>query len=250
MAYEATWRKPVIHKDRILTDSNPNMKNEVFLPSSQDQNQVLIESQFRCIDFNEYPFQMKILCSMECNKIDYCSAFCIVESKCRITNFWISPQDGPQDSDHVTCYSQRRPGNLILGATATSSNANGYKHPSLLTKGIFNYLWSTTVARIAGGSNFYMLFEFPSEVRVKTVSIRTGGNPDYLPSAQTEIRLGSSMPGGPTDFSQLKLIGTFDNPSKLELRTFTVNPVKKVKFLAVLEKDGSPFDILFLEVFQ
>ena len=94
-----------------------------------------------------------------------------------------------------------------------------------------------------------MLFEFPSEVWVKTVVIHTGGKASTLPSAQTEIRLGSSMPGGPTDFTQLELIGTFDDPEPREWRTFTVNPPKKIKFLAILETDGTQLGIAFLEIF-
>ena len=83
-----------------------------------------------------------------------------------------------------------------------------------------------------------MLFEFQSEMSVKTVTFRIGGSGKFHPSDQTEIRLGSSMPGGPTDFSQLKLLGTFDNPiNNDELRTFTVKPPMKPKFLAILETD-------------
>ena len=186
---------------------------------------------------------MKFFCSMECNKENFCRAFCILESECRLTNFDISPQDGPEDSDHVTCYSKRRPGNHIIGATTTSSAYS--LSPSVLTKGIYNHFGPTTIAKLESGPNPYMLFEFPSEVWVKTILIRIGSN--AFPSAQTEIRLGSSMPGGPTDFSQLELIGTFDNPQRVEHRTFTVDPPKKAKFLAILETDGTSLLLHFLE---
>ena len=68
-----------------------------------------------------------------------------------------------------------------------------------------------------------------------------------FPSDQTEIRLGTSMPGGPTDFSQFELLGTSDDPEPSEWRTFSVTPPKKVKFLAILQTGGTKFEIAFLE---
>ena len=188
---------------------------------------------------------MNFLCSMECNKKDFCSSWCIVGSECRLTNFLISPQDGPQDSDHLICYSNRRPGNHILKATVSSSDS--LRPPSLLTKGIFNLYWQTTSSLLSEGLNPYVLFEFPSEIWVKTVHFLIGIDSNGHPSAQTELRLGSSMPG-PIDFSQLELIGTFDNPQRGEHRTFTVDPPKRAKFLAILETDGTMLEIRFLEV--
>ena len=93
-----------------------------------------------------------------------------------------------------------------------------------------------------------MLFEFPSEVLVKKVKVNLGGYAPSLPSAQTEIRLGSSMPNGPTDFSQLELIGTYNNASKNGHRTYSVSPANKAKFLAILETDGTDLEIIFIEV--
>ena len=46
-----------------------------------------------------------------------------------------------------------------------------------------------------------MLFEFPL---IKTISFLIGNSAANFPYDQTELRLGSSMPGGPTDFSQLE----------------------------------------------
>ena len=42
LASEAMWRKAVVHKDRILTNFNAKGVNVVFLPESQDQNQVFV----------------------------------------------------------------------------------------------------------------------------------------------------------------------------------------------------------------
>ena len=52
------------------------------------------------------------------------------------------------------------------------------------------------------------------------------GSPSLIPSDQTEIRIGTTMPAGPTDFSQLELVGTFDNPQAFEMRVIEVNPPK------------------------
>ena len=145
---------------------------------------------------------MNFICSTECNRRDFCSAWCIVDSECRLTNFIISPQDGPEDSDHVTCYSNRRPGNYILRATVTHSKVD--RPFSVITKGIYTHYWQTTTPALKSGPNPYVLFEFFSEVNVKTLNFLIGNN--HFPSDQTEIRIGSSMPGGPTDFSQLELI--------------------------------------------
>ena len=194
---------------------------------------------------------MKLVCSVECSKRDFCSAWCIAGSECRLTNFAISPQDRPKDSDHLICYSQRRHGNHIVKAIATSSNTDpNYRHPSVLTRGIYNFAWRITTALLESGSNPYMLFEFPSEVSIKTVTFHLGGNTKNHPSAQTEIRIGSSMPGGLTDFSQLELFETIDNPVEYEWRTYTADPPKKAKFLAFLETDGTNLEIAFLEVFS
>ena len=245
MAYEATWRKAIVHKDRILTD--PKGTNIVFLPLTQDRTQVLMKSHF-LYKLNKYQLQMSFLCSMECNKKDSCSAWCIVDSECRLTNFYISPQDGPEDSDHVTCYSRKRFGNHIVQATASSSDYS--KSPSALTKGIFNFNWGNTVSQLRSGENSYMKFEFRSEIWVKTIRIAISSGEENMPNDQTEIRLGSSMPGGPTDFSQLELIGTFDDPQSQEWRTFTVDPRKKAKFFVILQKDETNLEIKFLEVFS
>ena len=193
---------------------------------------------------------MNFICSLECNKRDFCSAWCIVESECRLTNFIISPQDGPEDSDHVTCYSNRRPGNHIVKATTTSSNTDNFRNPSVLTRGIYNFDRTTTTASLNPDPNPYMLFEFPSEVSIKTLSFLNGINAATVPSDQTEIRLGSSMPGGPTDFSKLELLRTFDqNLQPNEWVTYTVDPPKKAKFLALLETDGTRLALKFIEVF-
>ena len=86
-------------------------------------------------------FQINFLCSMECNRKDFCEAYCIVDYECRLTNFVISPQSGPNDLDHVTCYSKRRSGNHILRAKAATSNPVGNtRHPLFLTKGIFSIM--------------------------------------------------------------------------------------------------------------
>ena len=77
----------------------------------------------------------------------------IVDSKCSLAVFRISPQDRPEDSDHMTCYTKRRGENHILKATATSSDFSA--SPSVLTKGIFNLDYSTTAAYLKGGSNPY-----------------------------------------------------------------------------------------------
>ena len=180
---------------------------------------------------------MNFFSSMECNKRGkQCRAWCIVNSECRITKFLISPLDGPQDSDHVTCYTNQRLGNQILKATATSS-AYDTSPPSILTKGIFNADYATTAFNLRSGANPYILFEFPSEILVRAVIISIAGDVTIHPSSQTEIRIGSSMPGGPTDFSQLELVGTFDDPRKWEWRVFNPKPPKKIKYLAILETD-------------
>ena len=166
---------------------------------------------------------------MECGRRDSCGAWCIVESK-MTTNFIVSPQDRP-DTDTIECFTNRRPGNHILKATATSSPVSERKSASYLTQGIYNYDHLTTTCRLVEGSNpVYMLFTFDEEVLIRTIQMKmTDYYPD-LPSSQTEILIGTSMPGGPTDFSQLKLVGTLDNAKVLEWRTFTVNPPKQAKF--------------------
>ena len=195
--------------------------------------------------------QIKFWCSMECNGIDYCSAWCLVEDEsiCLVTNFVISPQEGPE-SDQI-CYTNRKAGNHILKATATQSRTHYDRPASVLTKGIFNYDFWTTITVLDLDPNPFMLFEFQSEVLVRVIQIRLTGNPGEHPSDQTEIRLGSSMPAGPTDFSQLELIGmTFDNPRNYEFRTFHVDPPVKAKFLGILETDGTRLGFTFIEVFS
>ena len=108
--------------------------------------------------------------------------------------------------------------------------------------------YQTTMTTLVAGSNPYMLFEFDAEVLVRIVKLKLLFYDDEYPSAETEIRLGSSM-SGPTDFSQLELIGTFDNPQPYEMRMFTVEPPRMAKFLAILEKDGTDLSFTFIEVF-
>ena len=190
------------------------------------------------------------MCSIECNEKDFCDAWCIVESECMLTNFVISPQDGPDTEDTITCYTNRRPGNLMLRATASNSATSEGRNAVVLTRGIHNFHWAKSTAFVLADSLPYMLFEWNDQVLIKTIRIKLTQSSESMPSDQAEIRLGSSMPGGPTDFSQLELIGTFDNPQPSEWRTFTVDPTKKVKFLAILETDGTSLEIQFLEVFS
>ena len=194
---------------------------------------------------------MEFVCAMQCNRQDFCDAWCIVESECYMTNFYISPQDGPDDSSHIQCYTNRRTGNHILKATATGSKTRNNRFPSLLTKGIQNYNFKTTTSHIDKGLNPFMLFEFPSEILVRTINILIEDGKAGASSDKTEVRLGSTMPG-PTDFSQLDSVGTLpDPPTKFyEMRTITVDPPKTARFLAILETDGSRLTICFLEVFS
>ena len=179
----------------------------------------------------------------------YCSAWCLVDdSKCLITNFIISPQEGlGLDSDQI-CYSNRKAGNHILTATATGSLEDYGRVPSIMTNGICNYDHWKTVTVIKGGPNPYMLFEFQSEVEVRIIRFAVANYSPQYPSDKTEIRLGSSMPGL-TDFSQLDLIGTFGYPkSNYEMKTFNVEPPIKAKFLAILETDETFLSFCFIEV--
>ena len=165
------------------------------------------------------------------------------------TNFVVSPQDRP-DTDTIECFANRRPGNHILKATATNSPVSEGRSASFLTQGIYNYDYKTTATKISSSNPSYMLFTFDEEVLIRTIHIRMTDHVPNLPSAQTEIRIGTSMPGGPTDFSQLKLIGTLDNAQAVEWRTFTVSPPKMAKFFAILQKDNSALGITFIEVFS
>ena len=192
---------------------------------------------------------MEFFCAMQCNRNKKCIAWCIVDSECWTTKFWISPQDGPDDSNHIKCFTKRRSGNHILKATATGSQFDPNRSPLLFTKGIHNFDWSTTLPLIKSGPNPFMLFEFPSEVSIKTIIIFIGFYEPTFPSDQTEIRLGSTM-NGPTDFSQLELVGTLADPKVYETRTFTFDSPKTSKFLAILETDGTKLDLCFLEVFS
>ena len=189
-----------------------------------------------------------MFCSMECSKKDFCGAWCNVNSECMLTNFLISPQDGP-DTGTIDCYSNRRPGNLILKATATERKALQGRGAAHLTRGIYNFDWRTTASIVDSDPFAYMFFELDEETLVRTIQLHLGDNPIYFPSDQTEIRIGTTMPG-PTDFSQLELVGTFDNPQAFEMRVFEVNPPKKVKFLAILEKDQTYLGLTFVEMFS
>ena len=155
-----------------------------------------------------------MFCSMECNRRDFCGAWCLVNFECMLTNFLISPQDGP-DTDKVECYSHRRPGNLILKAMFHMEEWLPISHEE------------STI--LIGKRHRLACFRIPCHTCclswVRTIQLHLGDQLRDLPSGQTEIRLGTTMPGGPTDFSQLDLIGTIDNPPK------------KAKFMAILERD-------------
>ena len=237
-----------VWKERITTDQGTLTKIERL--SLPDQSPITYVSQRnrKFFLFSNHLFQLKFLCSMECNKRDFCEAWCLQDLECFVTNFLISPQDGPQDDDHMTCYTNRQGNNHILKATATSSV--GSKPASFLTNGILNYDFRTTMPKIHGGTNPYILFEFDKEVLVKIIRIKNPLSTNALPSDQTEIRIGTSMPGGPTDFSQLDLIGNMNNFEPLEWNIFTIDPARKIKFLAILEKDKSSLALTFMEVFQ
>ena len=187
---------------------------------------------------------MNFRCSMECQRRDSCISYCIIESECRLTNFFISPQDGPNDSDHVTCFTSRATINHIVGAATTHSSAR--RSPSIHTQGIYNYDWPKTSSLLEIDVKPYMLFEFPTEVMVKTISILTAVTD--LPTDETEIRIGSSMFGGSTNFSQLEFFGTFDNNVQRKAwNTLTVDRPKKGKFLAIVQTSGGGLRINFLE---
>ena len=96
-----------------------------------------------------------------------------------------------------------------------------------------------------------MLFEFSSEVLVDLITICTEDNMNEMPNSRTEVRIGSVMLG-PTDFSQLKLQGTFDdNVQPFECRSFKVKPTPlKAKFLALLQTDLKKITFAFIEVFS
>ena len=194
---------------------------------------------------------MKHRCALECDiRRDTCYAWCLLESSCLLNNFLISPQDAPDHTDFITCYTKRKRGNHLLKATATSSPANNQRIASILTKGIYNYNFCKTSAAIRKDSNpAFMLFEFPTEVLIKTILVRPSSNPNESPSSQTEIRIGCSM-SSPTDFSQLDLIGTFDNPKIKEKRIFLVTPPKMAKYLTILETDQTALTLTFMEVFS
>ena len=199
---------------------------------------------------NVFLFQTILFCSMECNKRDFCSTWWIVDSECVLSNFVVSPQDGAEDTDTITCYSNRRSGNEILKATASNSPVLDSRSASLLTKGIYNYNFGTSSSAVVPDVNPFMLFEFESPIRVKIIRLRTSSSEGGLPSPQTEIRLGSSMLGGPSDFSQLKLIGTWDNPKVDEWKFFLLDSPVEAKFMAILEADGTKLALTFIEVFS
>ena len=243
------WQKAVVRKQRITKDEGGKY-TEIERISFPYQSPITYVSQRnrKFFLFSNHLFQLKFLCSMECNKRDFCEAWCLQDLECFVTNFLISPQDGPQDDDHMTCFTNRQGNNLILKATATSSAAA--KPASLLTKGIYNYDYRTTLMKLSSGFNPYMVFEFDQEVLVKTIRIKNPIATNTVPSTQTEIRIGTSMPGGPTDFSQLDLIGNMNNFEPLEWNIFTIDPARKIKFLAIFEKDKSHLALTFMEVFQ
>lgn len=191
------------------------------------------------------------MCTKECEKKNYCSAWCVVESECIMTSFLMSPQDRP-DTDTIDCYTNRQAGNHMVTAIGTGSPSDGNRPASILTKGIYNYHYGNTVAAFVENANGHMLFEFPSEVLVSIIRSKLMDYEPQFPSAATEIRLGSSYPGpsGLTDFSQLDLIGTLPNPQASEWRTLNVNPPKTAKFLAILETDRTQLAFSFIEVFS
>ena len=118
-----------------------------------------------------------------------------------------------------------------------------------MTKGIFNYDYRRS-SWAREGVLPYMLFELDEETWIKTIQIKVSDYALFLPFDQTELRLGTTMTGGPTDFSQLELIGTFDNSQTFEWRVFQFNPPKKMKFLAFVNRDATAFALLFIEIFS
>ena len=118
-----------------------------------------------------------------------------------------------------------------------------------MTQGIFNYDYRRS-SWAREGVLPYMLFELDEETLIRTIQVKLSDHAPFLPADQTELRLGTTMTGGPADFSQLELIGTFDNSQILEWRVFEFNPPKKAKFLAFIEKDQTAFSLLFLEIFS
>ena len=113
-----------------------------------------------------------------------------------MNNFIISPQDGPSDSSHITCYANRRTGNHIV--KATSIGTLGFHNTNMsyiLTRGIQNYDWNTTLSNLMWQPHpTYMLFEFPAEVSIRTLIFLIHNNLANLPSDQTEIRVGTTTP--------------------------------------------------------
>ena len=166
---------------------------------------------------------------MECSKRDSCDAWCIVESKCMVTNFIISPQDGP-DTDTITCYTNRRPGNLILKATASNSATVMDRNAEIFTRGIYNHDWRKTTSYINGGSMPFMLFEWNEEISISTIRIQLAGYEPDFPSEETEIRLGSTV-------QWLDLLTSL-NLNSLETLT-TLNPWNGESLSSILPKKSN-----------
>ena len=262
---DVLWKKAFVNKDRIVKDAfgipyaekteifkvqldkEESYLNWVIISYSLHAFQPTILYIFSLTTFN-YFFQINV-CISECNRKEFCSSWCIVDYECLITNILISPQNGPEKSQ--ICYTNRERGNQILNSVATDSASHlGTRNAVALTKGIYNGNYMETSAGVEDGTKPFMLFEFNSEILVRLIRFKVmSSSYFFLANEQTEVRLGKIMTG-PNNFSQLTLIGTFQNVQKAEWKTFLVQPPINAKFLGIVDRNSKKFSFSYIEVFS
>ena len=193
---------------------------------------------------------MKTRCMVECNKKDFCDAWCIVDSECILTNNMISPRDELENpDDRIPCYTNRRLGNHVLKSTITSSGTFGEKE-GVLKAGIMNFNQKLTIATLKFAENPYFLFEFESEILIKTIRLMNGmKTDDNRATDATKFYIGSTM-SVPPDFSQLELVGSWGFLQPFQWKVLTLDPPKIGKFFVIHESDGTRLQVPFIEIFS